>query len=421
MKKLILAMIVSMFTLTAFSQSKLLKGANATKTSETKEISKPTSTKGNNTGKKVSVRRETTKVDSDAKYASSGYMEITGISLANDDYNTNIIDDYDSRFYAGELRYLKPKIFYKGLASVDKDITLYIKIIKEDGNLVSGKTSPDGYSYTSDATIIPGSGNSLTITGYGSSSATSYSAGAYKLEIWYDKNKLYEKGFRVYSGKRPIVSNNILKITDIKFGSEDDDSNLNINFGDDLYVGEVKYLTSKITYNSSISNEQKVTLYYRIFSPDGTIKKGNSSPIGYTNKGEYTIKQGVNNTLKLYGWGNNKGTYYKEGTYTYEIWLDGDKIYEATFEVKKESTFLTVDSKTEVSSTFSNSGGTETYYVKTDAGTWETVGVPTWCEITDKNAESFTLRCKSNSGTTRNDLMFVKAGNKIVKINIKQY
>ena len=102
---------------------------------------------------------------------------------------------------------------------------------------------------------------------------------------------------------------------------------------------------------------------------------------------------------------------------------DGEKIYETSFTVKKKegtASYLTVDSKTAVSTSFSSSGGSETFYVKTDAGSWETWGVPSWCEITNKTATSFTIKCSYNSGAKRTDWMKIKAGGKEVRIDITQ-
>lgn len=86
----------------------------------------------------------------------------------------------------------------------------------------------------------------------------------------------------------------------------------------------------------------------------------------------------------------------------------------------KSDSYLTVDSKTAVSTSFSASGGTETFYISTDADSWSTWGVPSFCEVTNKTSTSFTLKCNPNSGSERSDYMKVKTGNHEVRIDITQ-
>ena len=170
------------------------------------------------------------------------------------------------------------------------------------------------------------------------------------------------------------------------------------------------------------SNNQNVTFFYRIFKADGSLSSGSSSPKGFTTNSSVTIKPGLNK-VALAGWGNSKGTVYKAGIHTFELWLDGEKIYETTFNVgeKETDSYLTVDSKTRVSTTFSLNGGTETFYVKTVAGSWEIYDVPSWCNVTKKTETSFTLSCEPNkTGAARTGCIKVKAGDKEVRIDIEQ-
>lgn len=128
----------------------------------------------------TSPKPKTVAKQSDDKYKSVGYIEISGISFANSDYSGNLFDDYGSDLYAEEVKYLKPKVFYEGLANSEKEILLYFKIIKEDGTVMNGKDSPDGYTFLSKVKIEPGAGKSLYISGWGNNHATAYSPGQYK-------------------------------------------------------------------------------------------------------------------------------------------------------------------------------------------------------------------------------------------------
>ena len=84
--------------------------------------------------------------------------------------------------------------------------------------------------------------------------------------------------------------------------------------------------------------------------------------------------------------------------------------------------FLTVDgSVTDKTKHFSESGGRETYYVKTSDSSYETWGVPSWCSIENKTSSSFTLVCNRNTSTSsRSDYMKVKAAGKEIRIDITQ-
>lgn len=426
MKIFIVSFFLGCVALSAYPQSKLAGAGKASKVgaSTTKTPSKKTTSPKPIPSPKNSNNRTTpsVKVDPDAKYEPTGYMEISGISFANIDKDNHIIDDYGNNLYASEIKYLKPKMFYKGLASEEKEITVDVKIIKEDGSIETGKNSPDGYTYSYKFNVESGPGKSIGLSGWGRNGGGAYTAGQYKLEVWYKGNILFQKGIRLYSGSAPLATSELIKINNVTFSNQDKNGNTITSFGEELYENELKYLTPKIYYEGLYSNEQTVTLYYRIFESTGNLSSGTSSPLGFTSKQSITIKPG-SNSLTLNGWGSESGGSFPSGVTKVEYWLDGEKIYETRVTVKKKegtATFLTVDSKTAVSTSFSATGGTETFYVKTDADSWETWGIPLWCEIKSKTSSSFTLSCKPNSGSARNDYMKVKAGGKEVRIDISQ-
>lgn len=427
MRTFIISLLLGCVVLSAYSQSKLQGAGKASKvgtaTGKKSSTTQPPVSKQNSVKGSAPIKKPTTNNDPDAKYASSGFMDISGVSFANIDYESNIIDDYGSNLYATEVKFLSSKVFYKGLASEKKDITLYYKIIDEEGNLKSGTSSPEGYTTSGKVSVLPGNGQSFLFSGWGSKNGGTYNAGVYRFEIWYQGNILYQKNIRLYSGTTPIANNRIIKIDSLSFGNVDKDGNFITPIGGVLYEQELKYLKPKLYYHGLSASNQNLVFYYRIFTSSGTMICGDSSPQGYSLKESVTIKPGYNSLL-LSGWGKSGGGAYEVGNNKYEIWLDGEKLYETKFFVKKKegvASFLTVDSKTSVSTSFGVNGGTETFYVKTDAGTWETWGVPSWCEIKSKTATSFTLTCKPNTtGSERSDYMKVKAGGKEVKISIKQ-
>ena len=321
-----------MLCVDSFSQSKLINAAKTIKVTET------TKEKEAKEGKKAEEKKTpppTKKtVEKKTTVKSSSIMEITGITFANCDKLGNIFDDYGADLYANEIKYLHPRIFYKGLVNATKDVTLFIKIIKEDGTLCSGTSSPNGYTYQVDEKIEPGDGKMLNLSGWGNNEKT-YNAGQYKFEICYNGNIIFQKGFRILPGKRPLTRSKLIKINDIKFGIADNNGNFTKKPGETLFENEIEYLQPEISYEGDVVNEQNATLMIRIVLSDGNMSKGNSSPLCFTTKNNITIKPGKN-TIVISGWGNNAKNLYKYGKHLYEIWLDGDKIYETPFYVEKK-------------------------------------------------------------------------------------
>lgn len=335
MRAIVVSILLGFVFLTAYPQSKLAGAGKASKVGGTTvNQKKSSSSKSSEGGKAVSVKNTPIKKDGDSKYESSAYMDITGVKFGNVDDDGHVIDKYGAKLFASEVKYLKPQFSYKGLASNEKTITVYVKILKEDGSLEKGSSSPEGFTYKQEITVKPGSNQTALLLGWGRNSGGSFSPGQYGFEIWYKDKLIFQDGIRLYSGSTPLVSNSILKINRIAFGSEDGDNKINIAMGETLYEGEVKYLIGNMYYEGLYSNEQKVTLYMRMYLPSGSLDSGSSSPTGFTYKRDVTIKPG-SNVYKITGWGNKNGTSYKVGKHKYEIWLDGEKIYETTFNVTK--------------------------------------------------------------------------------------
>ena len=134
MRLLLLSLCLGLVTLNAFSQSKLQGAGKATKVGASTATKTPTTSTKSTTKKPSTSSSQVKKAPSNSsKYAAKGYMEISDISFANTDTDNTIIDNYDSKLYAKEVKYLKPRISYKGLSN--EEITLNIKQIDEDGKL----------------------------------------------------------------------------------------------------------------------------------------------------------------------------------------------------------------------------------------------------------------------------------------------
>lgn len=350
----LLSFFMSFLAASVFSQSKLQSAGKASKAGVSTSVktssrsTKPATTK-KSSATSTQLRRSS---GNGEKYASAGYMEILDISFANTDANSTIIDNYDSKLYAKEVRYLTPRMSYKGLASEEKKITLNIKLFDEDGNLKTGTSSPDGFTYSCNVKVETGDGKYMNLSGWGSPKEGSYSAGLYKMEVWYKNNMLYHKEFRLYSGVTPIVSSSMFSISGMAFANTDKDGNIISDYNQTLYDGQVQYLTPKMYYNGKYSNDQNITLYFRYFKSSGELICGSASPVGYSFKASATIKPGSNSVV-LSGFGNEAATSYKEGTCKVEVWLDGEKLYETNVVVSKpDSSVYTGEASTAINDFF---------------------------------------------------------------------
>ena len=115
---------------------------------------------------------------------------ITDIEVKNYD------DDWGDIIYSSLSTYFIPRIKYIGLK--EGIYELKTKIYDNEGILSqNNETSPKGYSNSSKISVNNGE-NYEELTGWGYKEKGTWSAGTYRIEIWYKEQKLFEKSFRVY-------------------------------------------------------------------------------------------------------------------------------------------------------------------------------------------------------------------------------
>ncbi len=110
----------------------------------------------------------------------------------------------------------------------------------------------------------------------------------------------------------------------IEFRSTDYYDNLKIDYGYSLYRSDCYYINPRIKYYAAKSGSYDI--YIKIYTPDGSMKTGSSSPSGYCTMNKSVSIYKGNNSIELSGWGNNSGNSYSYGTYRYEIWINGEII-----------------------------------------------------------------------------------------------
>ena len=131
-----------------------------------------------------------------------------------------------------------------------------------------------------------------------------------------------------------------ITITQLRVGNSNYDGDMLTSYGGTLYSDEMRYATPKITYNCSRAASD-ITLYTKIYKPDGSLMTGSSSPSGYTTSDDADFETGTGNTLELPGWGNNDHSNYPKGTYRWELWYKSKRIFSASFYVYESTTTTT--------------------------------------------------------------------------------
>lgn len=88
-----------------------------------------------------------------------------------------------------------PRINYVGLKAGSFELS--IKIFDKEGELCQGSSSPHDCSYLEEISVSLGK-NSEELKGWGNDKLGNWSSGDYRIEVWYNNNKLAEKEFYVY-------------------------------------------------------------------------------------------------------------------------------------------------------------------------------------------------------------------------------
>ena len=280
-------------------------------------------------------------IQMEREYASRAYMDIKKIEFCNKENKINELTPYGSRMYASQMRFLSPKIYFDAKCAENKEVKLFSKIINPDGTLHTGTSSPNGYTNSTTISIYPGNEKSRRLTGWGNENSSVYQPGTYRYELWYEDNKIYETTFALYKTdeeiqmEREYASRAYMDIKKIEFCNKENKINELTPYGSRMYASQMRFLSPKIYFDAKCAENKEVKLFSKIINPDGTLHTGTSSPNGYTNSTTISIYPGNEKSRRLTGWGNENSSVYQPGTYRYELWYEGNKIYETTFTLYK--------------------------------------------------------------------------------------
>lgn len=123
----------------------------------------------------------------------------------------------------------------------------------------------------------------------------------------------------------PLVISNI-SIANVTYNGD-----IQTDFGKTLYGSNTMYLRPRIEYTGLVSGYK--TLKVKWYNPDGTIRRGTSSPSGFSHSESVYVYSGDNMICTLSGWGNSTRGHWRSGTYRIEIWYNDSCLKAKTFTV----------------------------------------------------------------------------------------
>lgn len=123
-----------------------------------------------------------------------------------------------------------------------------------------------------------------------------------------------------------------LLIESVSFANVDYNNKVIDSFGSQLYQ-DMQYLQPSVSFKRETAASEKLKLQVKIWAPNGSMLRGSSSPGKCTFEQEVTLK-GENGHFLMSGWGSKEGKIYTKGTYTYEIWHNGKKIFSTSLSIQ---------------------------------------------------------------------------------------
>lgn len=122
-------------------------------------------------------------------------ISISHVDIGITDENDKTITEYGNKLYYSWTKYLKPRVMAYAETAGTYDI--YCKLYTPNGNLSTGSTSPNGYSWKYSLKMHQGNGT-YVLSGWGGSKYGHWPKGDYVMELYYDGILLTTKKFTIY-------------------------------------------------------------------------------------------------------------------------------------------------------------------------------------------------------------------------------
>lgn len=122
-------------------------------------------------------------------------LSVVSAVFANTDFDRNVLTGFGNQLYS-DMQYLTGKIYYRRQSASKETVTLQVKIIKPDGTVDRGGTSPTDYTFVQRLTLTEDEGV-LDLIGWGNANGKAYAPGTYHYEIWLDGKRLCSKAIDI--------------------------------------------------------------------------------------------------------------------------------------------------------------------------------------------------------------------------------
>lgn len=158
----------------------------------------------------------------------------------------------------------------------------------------------------------------------------SFPDGLHYSEILAKKNVFEEERLRK---EREAAKTAYMNIRVVDFANTHSGGTVIDDYGAPLYISDIHYLTPRISYDAILDETRQIAIFYKIFRPDGTLMCKTESPFGYTFSHIFKVQPGYYNLYELPAWGSDSDGYYEAGIYRFELWFEGSRVYQTSFEI----------------------------------------------------------------------------------------
>lgn len=228
----------------------------------------------------------------------AAYMKITKVEFGNVTDNNDRIDEFGSVLYDSDMRYLKPRITYD--RKRNKNVTLDVKIIKPDRNMIPGKDSHKNYTYSTTTELDSGSGKTKELSGWGDDDKSIFSAGTYGFEIWHNGEQIYRTTFEIKPQSQQPVYDKLPDKEPYKTNAKNRDYIAQRYYNNNKYSKAAEWYRKAAEMGLAHAQNELGVMYY----------KGKSVEQNYNKAVEWQRKAAEQN----YSWGQyNLGWCYEAG------------------------------------------------------------------------------------------------------------
>ena len=122
-----------------------------------------------------------------------------------------------------------------------------------------------------------------------------------------------------------------MKIKNIELRNYDDDKEISA-YGSTIKASDARWIQGRVLYDGVLNESKTIPITIKIYKPNGELMTGKydgkDSPAGCSFvQNNVSIKAGTGNYWYISAWGNAKSSCYDTGTYRYEVWYNGNKLF----------------------------------------------------------------------------------------------